>query len=158
MYCSLESKINAKEFINKLEIKTKKRKPVGISEDYASRIEEHVFTAYFNQIEVGHIVIDRLLKPTKEELKDDFFSDIDFEPIKAKPWLFFMHTEYEYKGNGIAGTLILYANEFYKSKYGTPLHSGTSNSADAIRVWEKLVNKECAKEYQYKSKRRWKLL
>jgi len=143
---------------SELNIKIKKRKPVGMSEDYASRVEENVFTAYYNQNEVGHISVDRIVKPTKEESGNPFFSDLDFDLPRSRPWLFFMGTEDEYKGNRIAGALIKFANEFYKSTYGTPLHSGTSNIDDAIKVWERLVNHGEAVEYTYDNKRRWKML
>jgi len=152
------SNLTQKIDLAELDVQIRERKPVGMSEENALRVEEIVFTAYYNHIEAGHITIDRFLKPNEKESQDTYFTDLDSKPPKPRPRLFYMGTKDEYKGNSIAGILIKFANEFYKSRYETPLHSGTINAPEAIRVWEKLVSCGDAIEYLYENKRRWRLL
>jgi hypothetical protein len=147
----MTEKINLED----LEIKIESRKPVGMMEDYAVRVEELVFTAYLGS-EVGHLTIDRFTKPTKEESENAFFTDLELN--KPRPWLFYMGVKEEVRGNRIAGAMVEFANEYYKSNFNTPLHSGTINSPDAIKVWERLVRQDKAEEYVFEDKRRWRLL
>ncbi|MBI5065942.1 GNAT family N-acetyltransferase [Candidatus Woesearchaeota archaeon] len=141
----------------KLEFIVQQRKP-KMTEEYVNRVEETVFKALIDNEEIGYVVVDRFIRPNETELKDPFFTDHDFNPSRPRPYLFFMSVNEEHRGRKIAGKLVNFANEYYIFNYGTPLHSGTCNNNEAIRVWEKLVEQGKAQEYSYKGKRRWRLL
>ncbi|MGV8086677.1 MAG: hypothetical protein ACP5N1_03530 [Candidatus Woesearchaeota archaeon] len=130
----------------------------GMSPEDALRVEEIEFTAYHNNAPIGHITTYRYILPTEKQSKSEFFTDMNFIPPRPRPGLLYMGVEDQYKGNGVSGFLIKFANEFYKSKYETTLHSGTQNSPEAIRVWEKLASCGDAVEYVYDKKRRWRLI
>jgi hypothetical protein len=96
---------------------------------------------------------------------DNFFFDSMRRP---KPFVEFMRTNDEYKGNGIAGMLLRLTNEYYISKFGTPLNSSTKfllntcfdicavpGESNSLKVWEKLVDEGLAYEYNQDGKRRF---
>jgi len=141
---------------SKLELKLSEMKE---SENNSGKWEHYTFKAYKGAKPIAHIAIDRVKEVKDPKISDDhFFMDFDFDPQRPRPYLFYMGTEEAYKGMGIAGRLIEFANEYFKKQYDTPLHSGTSNMDDAIKVWERLVNHGEAVEYTYDNKRRWKML
>ena len=126
------------------------------SQNDAGRWQHYTFTAYEDALPIAQVDVDRVKEIKNPQLSTDpFFMDFDFDPPRPRPYLFFMGTEEVYRGRGIAGRLIEFANEFFKKQFGTPLHSGITNSESASRVWEKLVEANKATEYENKKSRRW---
>ena len=129
------------------------------SENDFGKWEHYTFTAYDRDLPVARIGVDKLKEVKDRELSDDnFLIDSNFNPARPRPYLFGMHTDKNYRGEGIAGNLIKLANEYFKKQYGTPLHSGVINKGSAPRVWEKLVDEKKAIEYDYEKDRRWAML
>jgi len=126
------------------------------SENDYGKWQHYTFTAYEITLPVAHVAVDRVKKVKDPRISNgSFFMDFDFKPPRPRPYLFYMGTEEDYKGRGIAGMLIEFANEFFKNEFGTPLHSGVINEESASRVWEKLVEEKKATEYKHDGKRRW---
>ena len=94
----------------------------------------------------------------KEVTNNSFFYDFSFDLPRPIPYVFGGKTEEDYRGQEIAGEIILFANDYFKSEFGVPLHSGTNNNENAIRVWEKLVERDKAVEIDFERERRWRLL
>ncbi len=130
-------------------------------EDYSitdKLFEIRVVHAHYKGKEIGHITVMSLIKGTKEELESSFFRDFSFKPAKPRPYVFFLTVDDEFRGNKIAGKLIEVANDFYKSEYGTPLHSTTALVENSRRVWERLVEEGKAKKCEYKGIRMFEML
>lgn len=126
------------------------------SENKVGKWQHYTFTAYDVTEPIAHISVDLVEEPKDPIIsKDNFFMDFNFSPPKSRPYLFYMGTEEDYRGKGIAGRLIEFANEFFKNEFGTPLHSGIINQGSAPRVWEKLVQEKKATEYKCNGNRRW---
>ena len=117
--------------------------------------DTHRFSAKIHGKEVAHITIDRLIKAKDPNLiGDEFYFDSEGKP---RPYLFYMQTEEEYQGFGIAGKVILFANKYFQDNFEVSLYSGTLNDKNPIRVWEKLVESRDAFETSYQGDRRWGL-
>ncbi len=149
-----------------LEIKAEPRRPAGMTEDHAKRVEEIVFTAYYEGKDVGHATVDRFVGPTAEESSDPFFADQEFNPPRPIPFVFFLVVDNEFRRYGVATALLSAANAHYKLRYGIPLHSTTcvpkptkeNGDFGAEPLWEALVREGLAEEISYAGVRRWKLL
>jgi hypothetical protein len=103
--------------------------------------ENYRVYGYLDRICIGHITIVRASHST-QRIIDDYFFNVTNVPPMPKPYVSYQETEEEYRGNGICGKLIIFANEFYRDKLGTTLYSDTLFIQDfkhqAMRVWEKL--------------------
>jgi len=108
--------------------------------------EDYRITGFLCDLEVGHITISRAEK--YDEKYDRFFFDGSTDPPTPKPFVAYQGTEEEFRGNGICGKLIIFANEFYRGKLGTTLYSDThfvqSFRVQSKRVWQKLQEQELA--------------
>ena len=87
--------------------------------------------------------------------------DITYSPTdehRPEPFTFAGVTEEAYRGQGIMGQLIRYANKYCKEELGSPLFSGTWNNDEGIRVWEKLADEGLVEEFMEEDEmeRRWK--
>jgi hypothetical protein len=92
--------------LNDIIIKIEYRKPRDFDDSEAKRVEELVFVGYHQHTKVGYIVVDRWIQPTDSQMNDSFFRDFNFQPPLPRPFLFFMNTENEYRGQSIAAHLI----------------------------------------------------
>ena len=77
--------------------------------------------------------------------------------LRTEPFLFSMDTEEQYRGNGIVGKLIQYANDYLKENVGCPLSSGSTNKGSAPKVWEKLESDGNATRFTDISGVRWRM-
>jgi len=91
-----------------------------------------------------------------------FFFDTTTRPPTPKPYVEWQETEPEYRGRGICGRLIKTANNFYRGRLGTPIHSSThfilDNPCTSKRVWQKLEEQGLAMHEPYHGKSRWRMI
>jgi hypothetical protein len=121
--------------------------------------QHYSFVLCKDNVTISSIIVERWKQVVNGPLiSDEFYVDLNFCPPKPRPFLFYMGTEESYRGQGFAGKLVEFANEYFKNEFKTPLYSGTTNVHCAPRVWEKLVEEGKAVEKRYGGKQRWAML
>lgn len=127
-------------------------------ENDTGKWEYYNFMALENGKIVAQMAVDRLIEPKEDWIaKDPFFWDFDSSPIKPVPYLFAIDVNEEYRGRGIAGNLIEFANDYFKNRFKIHIQSGLINEGAMQRVWEKLVENKKAMECVYNGEKMWKM-
>ncbi len=128
---------------------------------------EYSFIGYLTpDIKVGHITVAVL---DSDARKDDFWFEKQGRVFIPRPLAFFLGTEPAFRGQGVAGRLLVLVNEKVKQRWQLPLFSGTSYCTNscwewkekgyaerpAMRVWEKLEERGLAVRKPYQGNPRW---
>ena len=116
--------------------------------------QSFLFRVYNLEKYVGEISVEKIIETDLDSLLSDQFF---LQNEKSIPYVAHIIVRPEYRGKRIAGKLAEFANDYFKQHDGISLQTGVLNSANAVRVWEKLVEEGKAEEIEYKSKRRWRL-
>mgnify|MGYP006278838457 CR=1 FL=1 len=151
--------------LDDLVIRLNHRTPPGMDEERAQRVEEIVFTAFLGERRgIGHVTVARRWDIGPDEPFYGLFTDTRHDPPRPVPTVFYIDVDEEYQGKGVATTLLVHADAYYKEHHDMPLYSSTNNPIPteennhfgAGLLWESLERKGLVKEIGYAGHRRWR--
>jgi hypothetical protein len=128
--------------------------------------EDYDVRAYYLGELASRLVISRAARRYRrldpDSLTDRFFFDFGQAPPHPKPFVEWQGTEERFRGKGINGYLICYANEFYRRIFDSSLYSSChfiiNGGESARQVWRKLVKEGKAIYCPEEGKDRWRMI
>ena len=115
------------------------------------------FLLYQQGRPVSTLRIHQVQKYFSDFVFSERYYDFSYKPPKPMPHVNGMHTDEEFRGNGLAGLLILSANQYFQKTQSISLWSGFSYNRDSFKVWKKLENEGLAERLKVKGYIRWKM-